>query len=104
MERLTLEEAKDILSDIRDGHLRFAEGGNINGKWLESYLKEAWACDAGAKALEKQIACKPEEYVADFPYNIFATCKCANCGTSIIKNKGIKYCAACGQKIDWGEE
>lgn len=56
------------------------------------------------KALEKQIPCKPEEYVPDFPYNIFSTQKCAKCGTPIIGNKISKYCSECGQKIDWGEE
>lgn len=70
----------------------------------EEKIKEAWACDSGAKALEKQISCKPEEYVPDFPYNIFSTQKCAKCGTPIIGNKISKYCSECGQKIDWGEE
>lgn len=101
---MNIKEARDILSGMRDQHLQFIDGSENTGEWGKEFLKEAWACDSGAKALEKQIPCKPEEYVADFPYNIFATCKCANCGTSIIKNKGIKYCAACGQKIDWGEE
>lgn len=56
------------------------------------------------KALEKQIPCKPEEYVPDFPYNIFSTQKCAKCGTPVIGKKISKYCSECGQKIDWGEE
>lgn len=97
------EEARDILSDMRDRHLQFVEGASTDEKWLESYLKEAWACDSGAKALEKQIPCKPEEYVPDFPYNIFSTQKCSKCGTPIIGNKISKYCSECGQKIDWGE-
>jgi len=63
-----------------------------------------WACDSGAKALEKQIPCKPEEYVSDFPYNIFSTQKCAKCGTPVFGKKISKYCSECGQKIDWGEE
>lgn len=54
--------------------------------------------------LEKQIPCKPEEYVPDFPYNIFSTQKCAKCGTPVIGKKISKYCFECGQKIDWGEE
>jgi hypothetical protein len=54
--------------------------------------------------LEKQIPCKPEEYVPDFPYNIFSTQKCAKCGTPVIGKKISKYCSECGQKIDWGEE
>ena len=78
------EEAKDILSDMRDQHLCFLESSENKDEWQKKYLKEAWACDSGAKALEKQIPCKPEEYVPDFPYNIFSTQKCAKCGTPVI--------------------
>ena len=98
------EEAKDILSDMRDQHLCFLESSENKDEWHKKYLKEAWACDSGAKALEKQIPCKPEEYVPDFPYNIFSTQKCAKCGTPVIGKKISKYCSECGQKIDWGEE
>lgn len=45
------EEAKDILSDMRDQHLCFLENSEIKGEWQNKYLKEAWACDSGAKAL-----------------------------------------------------
>jgi len=98
------EEAKDTLSDMRDQHLCFLESSENKDEWKKKYLKEAWACDSGAKALEKQIPCKPEEYVPDFPYNIFSTQKCAKCGTPVIGKKISKYCSECGQKIDWGEE
>lgn len=98
------EEAKDILSDMRDQHLCFLESSENKDEWQKKYLKEAWACDSGAKALEKQIPCKPEEYVPDFPYNIFSTQKCAKCGTPVIGKKISKYCFECGQKIDWIEE
>lgn len=98
------EEAKDILSDMRDQHLCFLESSENKDEWQKKYLKEAWACDSGAKALEKQIPCKPEEYVPDFPYNIFSTQKCAKCGTPVIGKKISKYCFECGQKIDWSEE
>lgn len=98
------EEAKDILSDMRDQHLCFIESSENKDEWQKKYLKEAWACDSGAKALEKQIPCKPEEYVQDFPYNIFSTQKCAKCGTPVIGKKISKYCFECGQKIDWSEE
>lgn len=98
------EEAKDILSDMRDQHLCFLESSENKDEWQKKYLKEAWACDSGAKALEKQIPCKPEEYVPDFPYNIFSTQKCAKCGTPVIGKKISKYCSECGQKIDWSEE
>lgn len=56
------------------------------------------------KALEKQIPCKPEEYIPDFPYNIFSTQKCAKCGAPVISKKISKYCSECGQRLDWGEE
>lgn len=98
------EETKDILSDMRDQHLCFIESSENKDEWQKKYLKEAWACDSGAKALEKQIPCKPEEYVPDFPYNIFSTQKCAKCGTPVIGKKISKYCSECGQKIDWGDE
>ena len=103
-EEMKPEEAKDILSDMRDQHLCFLSNSVVKDEWQERYLKEAWACDSGAKALEKQIPCKPEEYVPDFPYNIFSTQKCAKCGTPVIGKKISKYCSECGQKIDWGEE
>ena len=49
------EEAKDILSDMRDQHLCFLGNSEIKEEWQKKYLKEAWSCDFGAKALEKQI-------------------------------------------------
>jgi hypothetical protein len=63
------KEAKDILFDMRDQHLCFIGDLEIKDEWQKNYLKEAWACDSGAKALEKQIPCKPEEYV----FRIFRT-------------------------------
>lgn len=45
------EEAKDILSDMRDQHLCFLGKSEIKDEWQEKYLKEAWACDSGAKTL-----------------------------------------------------
>lgn len=100
------KEARDILSDIRDHHLQFLNGIDTDKdkEWLDTFSKEAWACDEGAKALEKQIPKKPVGTEAAFPYNIFAAQKCANCGNPIIGNKIYKYCPECGQKIDWGEE
>ena len=49
------EEAKDILSDMRDQHLCFLENSVVKDEWQEKYLKEAWACDSGAKALSGLI-------------------------------------------------
>ena len=45
------EEAKNILSDMRDQHLCFLGNLEIKDEWQKKYLKEAWACDSGAKAL-----------------------------------------------------
>lgn len=45
------EEARDILFDMRDQHLQFIDGTENTGTWGEKFLKEAWACDLGAKAL-----------------------------------------------------
>lgn len=45
------EEAKDILLDMRDRHLVFLGDSEIEEEWQNEYLKEAWACDSGAKAL-----------------------------------------------------
>ena len=48
---MDVKEAKDILSDMRDQHLQFIDGAENTGTWGEKFLKEAWACDSGAKAL-----------------------------------------------------
>lgn len=45
------EEARDILSDMRDQHLQFIDGVENTGTWGEKFLKEAWACNSGEKAL-----------------------------------------------------
>lgn len=106
MERLTLEEARNILSDIRDGHLQFAEGNNIDGKWLEIYLKEAWACDSGAKALEKQVPRKPNNIKSIFDFSgRYYTTKgdCPVCNREGLYKSDF-YCNKCGQKLDWSEE
>lgn len=48
---MDVKEAKDILSDMRDQHLCFLGNSEIKDEWQKKYLKEAWACDSGAKAL-----------------------------------------------------
>ena len=48
---MDVKEAKDILSDMRDQHLCFLGNSEIKDEWQKNYLKEAWACDSGAKAL-----------------------------------------------------
>lgn len=50
-EKVDNKEAKDILSDMRDQHLCFLGDSEIKDEWKKKYLKEAWACDSGAKAL-----------------------------------------------------
>ena len=45
------EEVKDILSDMRDQHLCFLSNSVVKEEWKKKYLKEAWACDSGAKSL-----------------------------------------------------
>lgn len=49
------KEAKDILSDMRDQHLCFLGDSEIKDEWQKKYLKEAWACDSGAKDLAELI-------------------------------------------------
>lgn len=49
--KMDIKEAKNILSDIRDQHLCFLGDSEIKDEWQEKYLKEAWACDSGVKAL-----------------------------------------------------
>lgn len=84
---MKLEEAKDILSDMRDQHLQFVDGAENTGTWGEEFLKEAWACDAGVKALEKQIPKKVlyEDVGFDCYHdvNLYA-CICPSCGLHII--------------------
>lgn len=48
---MDVKEAKDISYDMRDQHLCFLGNSEIKDEWQEKYLKEAWACDSGAKAL-----------------------------------------------------
>lgn len=81
------EEAKDILSDMRDRHLQFIDGAENTGTWGEKFLKEAWACDFGVKALKKQIPKKVlyEDVGFDCHHdvNLYA-CICPSCGLHII--------------------
>lgn len=51
VKKLDAKEAKDILSDMRDQHLCFLGDSEIKDEWQKNYLKEAWACDSGEKAL-----------------------------------------------------
>lgn len=50
-EEVKPEEARDIRSDMRDQHLQFIDGVENTGTWGEKFLKEAWACNSGEKAL-----------------------------------------------------
>lgn len=79
------------------------------GDWGDEFLKEAWACDFGAKASEKQIPMKPidktkPDDTASLAYENCNIIVCPACGRRLkLKSKG-KYCDKCGQKLDWGEE
>lgn len=101
---MKLEKAKDILSDMRDQHLCFLGDSEIKEEWQKEYLKEAWACDFGAKALKKQIPMKPNNVksILDFSgryYTVKGDCPVCN---SEGLYKSDFYCNKCGQKLDWG--
>lgn len=102
------EEAKDILSDMRNQHLCFLENLEIKEEWQKEYLKEAWACDFGAKASEKQIPMKPinktkPNDTASLAYENCNIIVCPTCGGRLKLKSKWKYCDKCGQKLDWGE-
>ena len=100
------EEARDILSDMRDQHLQFVDGAENTGSWGENFLKEAWACDFGEKALEKQIPMKPNNIksIFDFSGRYYTTKgNCPVCNSEGLYKSDF-YCNKCGQKLDWGEE
>lgn len=106
---MDIKEAKDILSDMRDRHLLFIGELENTGNWGEEFSKEAWACDAGVKALEKQIPKKVDnlsEIYMDFgvgkKIKVGAYGNCPNCNYNI--DIVSKYCTRCGQKLDWREE
>lgn len=92
------EEAKDILSDMRDQHLCFLESSENKDEWQKKYLKEAWACDFGTKALKKQISMKVlyEDVGYDFHHdvNLYA-CICPSCGLHIIEFSDIDVDSEC---------
>lgn len=102
------EEAKDILSDMRDRRLLFIGELENTGDWGDEFLKEAWACDLGAKSSDKQIPRKPIDKTklddtASLAYENCNIIVCPTCGGRLkLKSKG-KYCDKCGQKLDWGE-
>lgn len=105
-EEVKPEEARDILSDMRDQHLQFVDGAENTGSWGENFLKEAWACDFGEKALEKQIPMKPNNIksILDFSGRYYTTKgNCPVCNSEGLYKADI-YCNKCGQKLDWGEE
>jgi len=100
------KEARDVLSDIRDQHLQFIGEIENTGEWEERFLKETWACDEGAKALEKQIPQKPIDKTKsdDTASRAYENCNiivCPTCGGRLkLKSKG-RYCDKCGQKLKW---
>jgi hypothetical protein len=97
------EEARDILSDMRDQHLQFIDGAENTGSWGENFLKEAWACDFGTKALEKQIPMKPNNIksIFDFSGRYYTTKgNCPVCNREGLYKSDF-YCNKCGQRLDW---
>lgn len=100
------KEAKDILSDMRDRHLCFLRDSEIKEEWQKEYLTESWACDSGAKALEKQIPEKPKNVksIFDFSGRYYTTKgNCPVCNSEGLYKSDF-YCNKYGQKLDWGEK
>lgn len=68
--------------------------------WCENYCQMPEAFDIAIEALEKQIPMAVKETTS--------TKRCGRCGRqlSAIGNihPEIRYCAKCGQAIDWGEK
>lgn len=63
------------------------------------------AFDMAIKALEKQIAKKAKvKKYSFYPHSTLIQSrygKCPNCGTVQVDDR---YCANCGQKLDWSDE
>lgn len=100
------KEARDILYDMRDRHLVFLGDSEIEEEWQKEYLKEAWACDLGAKSSDKQIPMKPNNIksILDFSGRYYTTKgNCPVCNREGLYKSDF-YCNKCGQKLDWGEE
>lgn len=75
-------------------------------EWQKEYLKEAWACDLGAKSSDKQIPMKPNNIksILDFSGRYYTTKgNCPVCNREGLYKSDF-YCNKCGQKLDWGEE
>lgn len=88
---------------MRDQHLQFIDGAENTGDWGEKFLKEAWACDAGTKALEKQIPKKPKNMktIFDFSGRYYSTNgECPVCSAEVLSSSSA-YCNKCGQKLKW---
>lgn len=66
--------------------------------------KRAEALDVAIQALEKQIAKKAKvKKYSFYPHSTLIKSrygKCPNCGTVQVDDR---YCANCGQKLDWSE-
>ena len=57
--------------------------------------------DMAIKALEKQIAIKPNKLVNVFGENEYM---CKECENEIYRSIISNYCSSCGKKIDWSEK
>lgn len=66
------------------------------------------ALDAGIAALEKQTAKRPADIKkmifagSDRPRYAYGNCPC--CNNYVDTDDNFKYCADCGQKLDWEDE
>lgn len=77
------------------------EDENNDCKFTEDDYK---ANEMAIQALEKQIVKKAKvKKYSFYPHSTLIKCrygKCPNCGTEQVDNR---YCANCGQKLDWSD-
>ena len=67
--------------------------------------KRAEAIDVAIQALEKQIPKKPiNKKYSFYPHSTLLKSKYGECPTCKTIQVDDKYCANCGQKLDWSEE
>lgn len=66
------------------------------------------AIDLTINALEKEIPKKIYHHkwvgIDGVPYDLCPNCKTNLCTNGFVPSKKEKYCANCGQKLDWSEQ
>lgn len=96
---MTEREAVEKLKNMR--LFMQIEDENNDCKFTEDDYK---ANEMAIQALEKQIVKKAKvEKYRFYPHSILVKSrygKCPNCGTKQVDGR---YCANCGQKLDWSE-